>query len=460
MSTERNWSLRSRLLALLVALSTGLFTADAVQNYFSARDTRHQLSDESLRASAGLLLQLALHEIAEHGEALGVTMLQAETRPGPYDFRFQLWTPAMRAAYDNGSLDIKPLLPEGSDGFGWTTIDGSRWRSYAAWSTDHSLNIQIAQSLTQQAAIDRSTMTHSIVHMGILLLLGSGMIWWILTISIRPLRETAHSVDTRRPTDLKPVDQTGAPSEIKPLLAALNRLFERIRNTLETERRFTADAAHELRSPLAAIRSNAQVLIGARDDEERQQSSHDLIASVDRSTRIIDQLLTLARTDTTSEDFQRIEIDLADLLAEQCNEQSALAQNLGIELRTSLLPTLITGNRPLLAIMIRNLLDNALRYTPRGGSVQVSCGSRGERVQFSVADTGSGVLPEDRHRIFERFYRVLETGTAGSGLGLSIVSRIAELHNGEVTLTDGPEGKGSCFTVRFTRVPGNGATKT
>jgi two-component system, OmpR family, sensor histidine kinase QseC len=451
MSTERGWSLRGRLLTLLVALTTGLFVAGAVQNYFSARDTRRQLSDESLRASAGLLLQLAQHEISEHGEALGVSMLQTETRAGPYDFRFQLWTPAMRTAYDDGRLGTEPLLPASSDGFGWTAIDNSRWRSYVAWSADHSLSIQIAQPLTRQTAIDRSALIRSIVDMSVLLLLGSGMIWWILTISIKPLQETVRSVDARNPADLKPVDQASAPSEIKPLLAALNRLFDRIRNALETERRFTADAAHELRSPLAAIRSNAQVLIGARSDEERQQCSRDLIAGVDRSARIVDQLLILARADATPQVVRRVEVDLADLLAEQCREQSARAQSLGIDLCTSLLPTLISGDRPLLAIMIRNLLDNALRYTPRGGFVQVSCGSHGEFAQFSVADTGSGVLPEDRRRIFERFYRVLENGSAGSGLGLSIVSRIAELHDGEVTLTDGPGGKGSCFTVRFSR---------
>ena len=225
MSERGPWSLRTRLLVSLVSLTALLFAVSAIQNYLVSRETSRRLFDDSLRESAGLLLQLAHHEIAEHGQILGIELLKAETQPGPYGFLFQIWTSDMRAGYLSATLPATPLLPFNADGYGWTEIHGERWRAYATWDNVHSLQIQIAQSQRQRQALDRDALLRAVVSIALLLAVASGLIWWILTRSIRPLQLTANTVSERSEFDLRPIESVGAPAEVQPLLTALNRLL-------------------------------------------------------------------------------------------------------------------------------------------------------------------------------------------------------------------------------------------
>ena len=188
--------------------------------------------------------------------------------------------------------------------------------------------------------------------------------WAIVDATFRPLHRTTASVGERSEQDLREVDAEKAPREVQPLVMALNRLLQRIRNALQTERRFTADAAHELRTPLAAIRANAQVLIGARDQAEREATARDLLASVDRSTRLVEQLLALARADQPLHDDKLCEVDIADVAREQLAAHRSRAEQAGINLRSELASGCTRADPALLSVMVRNLLDNALRYTP------------------------------------------------------------------------------------------------
>jgi signal transduction histidine kinase len=444
-----HWSLRTRLLTALVTLAAALFGLSSVQNYLAWRDTSGRLFDGSLRGSAGLLLQLAEHEIAEHGQVLGIALLRAETSAGPYGFQFQVWTPDMQAGARSAQLPTTPLLPFTIDGFGWTTIAGERWRAYSVWNNAHTLQIQIAQPQDQRHLLDRQALLRLLVNAVILLGLAGGFIWWIVTATIRPLQQTADSVGQRSERDLGTVDTRGAPREVQPLLDALNHLLRRTAETLQKERRFTADAAHELRTPLAAIRANAQVLVAARDAAEQQGTARDLIASVDRSTRLVEQLLALARADQADNSAQQQEVDLAAITAEQLQAHAALAVRQRIALRGNLQAVQLRGDPALLAVLVRNLVDNALRYTPAGGAVQVSTATQGNWAILEVDDSGPGIPVEERQRVFERFYRVAGVRATGSGLGLSIVQRIAELHGASVSLTEGPAGAGTRVRVMF-----------
>lgn len=448
------WSLRRRLLVSLVSLMALLFVAGAVLNYLASRETSRRLFDDSLRESAGLLLQLAHHEIAEHGQMLGLAMLKAETQPGPYGFQFQVWTSDMQAGYRSAALSTTPLLPFTADGFGWAEVNGERWRAYATWDASRMLQIQIAQSQQVRQALDRAALLRAIASVVLLLAMASGLIWWILTRSIRPLQLTAQSVGERSESDLRPVDPAGAPVEVLPLVTALNRLLERIRATLQLERRFTADAAHELRTPLAAIRANAQVLVGARDAHEREATALDLIASVDRSTRLVEQLLALAKADATLRPDSIRQNDLAELAHQQVLAHMPLAARQGVRIITALAPQPVRGDPALLAVLLRNLIENALHYTPAGGEVRVSCGGDASGGWLEVADDGPGIAPEERERVFERFYRAAGQKATGSGLGLSIVWRIAELHGASVQILGGRDdaggaGQGTRFRVDF-----------
>jgi signal transduction histidine kinase len=448
--SRASWSLRSRLLALLVILSTGLLTGSATLFYMDARDASQQLFDDALKESGNLILQLAQHEVEEHGLALGVQLLHAETRAGPFEFRYQIWTDDMRSAYRSTSLPATPLMSIGAQGFDWAIVRGEKWRAYATWNATHTLQIQIVQSLKHRQALARNTLTRLVTATVLLLLLTVAVTAWIINRTVRPLRDTALSVALRSPDDLRLVDEAGAPSEVRPLLTALNHLLVRVRDALRAERRFTADAAHELRTPLAAIRTNAQVLLGARNEQEKASTAEDLMTSVDRGTRLIEQLLALARADAQGDGGARYSsVPLAELLHAQLAEHVTLAARREVALAAELQPLVIQAVPTLLTVMVRNLIDNAIRYTPAGGTVTVRCLQDAQGPQLSVVDTGPGIPETERERIFERFYRLAENGEPGSGLGLSIVQRIAELHGATIAISAGSGDQGTCITVHF-----------
>lgn len=450
------WSLRRRLLVSLVALAAVLFGGSAAQNYLAFREASSRLFDDSLRESAGLLLQLAEHEVAEHGRMLGIELLKMETRSAPYGFRFQIWTPDMQSGYVAADLPAMPFLPFGAEGLGWTDIDGERWRAFSLWNEDRTLQIQIAQRQQVRTAPLHDALLRMLASFLVLLLLAGALIWWVLTASFRPLRDTTASVRQRGEHDLSPVDDARAPREVRPLVDAINRLLQRLGASLNAERRFTADAAHELRTPLAAIRANAQVLMGARDAAERDRTARDLMASVDRSTRLVDQLLALARADRPFEASRLRDVDLAAIASEQVEAHRAAAERQDVRLTGDLDAAVLRGDPALLAVMLRNLLDNALRYTPSTGTVRVTSGRPAGVAEITVEDSGPGIPPEERQRVFERFHRLAGSGATGSGLGLSIVQRIVELHGGEVRIEEGEGGRGTRVRVRFGAPSGGG----
>ncbi|MBK9251325.1 MAG: sensor histidine kinase N-terminal domain-containing protein [Proteobacteria bacterium] len=455
MPEPRGWSLRTRLLVLLVCLAAALFGTSAVLNWRAHHEASDRLFDDSLRGSAHLLLQLAEHEMAEHGEVLGLALLQAETQPGPAGFHFQIWTPDMLAAAGagagSGSALQAPLLPFAAEveRFGWTTVNGASWRSYSTWNRPRTLHIQIAQEPTRHAALDRLALWRIAGGAAFLLAMAAVLMWVVVDATFRPLHRTAASVGERSEQDLREVDTAGVPREVRPLVDALNRLLLRIRSALQTERRFTADAAHELRTPLAAIRANAQVLVAARDQAEREATARDLLASVDRSTRLVEQLLALARADQPLHDDKLREVDLADVAREQLAVHRDRAEQCGVELRGTLQPGATRADPALLSVMVRNLLDNALRYTPPGGRITVATGAHEEGPVLTVEDDGPGIPEPERERVFERFHRLPGQKATGSGLGLSIVRRVADVHGARVAIAAGEGEKGTRVSVRF-----------
>jgi signal transduction histidine kinase len=443
------WSLRGRLLAALVALTAALFAVSAIQDFLAYRRTSERLFDDSLRQSAGLMMQLVQHEVAEHGQMLGLELLKAETQPGPYAFRFQVWTRDMQAGYLSSGGPATPFVEFGTEGFATTRIDGEDWRTYSLWNEPRTLQVQVAQRQHVRAAGQRQALLRLVASSLVLLLAATILIWWIVGASIRPLRAVAAVVHGRNDEDLSPVDETGMPREVRPLLVALNRLLERISATLAAERRFTSDAAHELRTPLAAIRANAQVLLAARDAAERERTTRDLLASVDRGARLVEQLLALAHADRPGEVVATRKVDLAGVAADQELAHRRMAERLGVQLRSQLRPAPMRGDAGLLAVMMRNLIDNALRHAPQGSRVTITTDCTMDGAELVVEDEGPGIPPAERQSVFERFYRLPGSPATGSGLGLSIVLRIVELHGGRISVADGAGGRGARIRVVF-----------
>lgn len=430
-----------------MALAAALFTVNAVQNYYAYRDASSHLFDDSMRETAGLIMQLVQHEIAEHGQMLGIQLLRAETQPGPYGFQFQVWTPDMQAGVVSAGLPTAPYVPFDTEGFAWAQINGETWRAYSTWNPARTLQVQLVQRQELRLTEDRHALLRLAVSCAVLLAVASALMWWVLGAGIRPLRQVAVSVGERSEHDLSPVDERGAPREVLPLLGALNRLLQRLASALAAERRFTADAAHELRTPLAAIRANAQVLVAARDAGERERTGRDLVASVDRSSRLVDQLLALARADQPVVRSRFRELDLAVVAAEELRAHEALAVRRGIRLDGDLEFAPLQADPALLPVLVRNLLDNALRYGRAGGCVRVLTRAVADGAELVVEDDGPGIPAGERERVFERFYRVAGAGASGSGLGLSIAQRITELHGGSIAIEEPVPGPGTRVRV-------------
>lgn len=445
---EPRWSLRSRLLALLLAMTVGLWTTSAALIYDQTIDEGARLFDESLSEAGMLLLQLAEHELDEHGPSLGVELMHAEVHRKPFDIQFQIWTAEMQAAYRTQLAPVQPFAAFDTEGFGWTEVNGVPWRTYSTWNGQRTLQMQIAEPLTRRKELSWSALAHLLTIAAVLLPLSMFLIWWILTRSLVPLRRSAASVSQRSPDDLQPVRTDDAPSEVAPLLAALNRLLNRVQDTLHRERRFTADASHELRSPLAAIRTNAQVMNAARNKAELERAGEDLLVSVDRSSRLIDQLLVLARLDARRP-HEFVEVDLPALIQQECHAQRALLGTRQVTLETELREVSIRGVPNLLGVLLRNLLDNAVRYSGPQARIAVECGPTSEGVRLVVSDDGPGIPQQEREQVFQRFYRIIGNEATGSGLGLSIVRRIAELHGATVEIQTGRGGRGTAFVLVF-----------
>lgn len=341
---------------------------------------------------------------------------------------------------------------------GYTNVvrDGRAWRVYTHVQGAHVL--QVAHALDEREAIATQTALRTLLPLaGLIPILGI-LIWHGVGWGLKPLVTMSRAVEKRRPDAMAPLVVANMPSELKPLGQSLNALLARLDEALAAQRRFTADAAHELRTPLAALKLQAEVAERASPGSQRDAAFAALATGIDRATHLVDQLLTMARLEPGAPARDAQPADLAAIVRDAVIARAALAEDKGIDLglvRTA--EAMLAADAASLATLVGNLLDNALRYTPAGGKVDVAVDRSDTEISLSVLDTGPGIPATERERVFERFYRVAETADPalapsdgkGSGLGLSIVRRIAEAHRATVELADGPDGRGLAVRVRF-----------
>jgi len=317
------------------------------------------------------------------------------------------------------------------------------------WDARHRFLVQIAERDDARREIAAGIATNLLVPLLVALAILALFVWFTIGRAIKPLARLGHEVEQLKAHNLGVLALEGAPREVIPLVRSLNALFERVRRLIDNERRFTSDAAHELRTPLEALKTQAQVAKGATDDGARQHALDRVIEGCDRTARLVNQLLTLARL----EPDQRRPTESADLRAlarEVVGELApfALAKDVEVEVRGSE-EVLVDGHADLLCVLLRNLVDNAMRYSPHGSTVSVDIDRTGDNARLIVCDEGPGIAPDERARIGERFYRVTGTGETGSGLGLSIVQRIVEIHGAQLRFEEGANATGLRVTVEF-----------
>ncbi|MFT5722489.1 MAG: two-component system sensor histidine kinase QseC, partial [Motiliproteus sp.] len=326
-------------------------------------------------------------------------------------------------------------------GFSNEQLDHYHWRSFMLHDPELNLWIKVAQRSDV-----RDELTGQIVEITLLpLLLTIPLLGLLIAVivrrGLRPLRLVSDQVETRNPDHMEPLDSSRVPAEIHNVVDAVNALLARLKQAIERERRFTADAAHELRTPLAAIRIHAQNL---RQQLLQQALSpatsapDHIITGIDRMTHAVEQLLTLSRLEFSSQ-TPMVPLDLSRVMR-QCLADLvplALDRSQDIELHAPD-ACLIDGNAASLVMLCRNLLDNAIRYTPEQGQIQVSCSEQDGKIWISVADTGPGIPVAERTRVLQRFYRLANQTINGSGLGLSIVQQVVDQHRATLSLHTSP----------------------
>jgi two-component system sensor histidine kinase QseC len=436
-----------RLLGAVLAAVAAVWLVTAVLSYRDARRQIDELLDAHLAQAAALLVAQASHELDE---------IETEHSPAlhPYGHRvaFQVWERGRTLRVHSADAPDTRLSPE-TEGFSDSEAGGRRWRVFSTWTRKRRLLIQVGEERAAReqlaAAIARNILTPMVLALPVL----GGLVWLGVRWGTRPLAILSRQAMQRDPTNLAPFGVVDPPAEVAPLVESLNRLLARVRSSIEGERRFTADAAHELRTPIAAVRAHAEVALAAAGEPERRVALESIIVGCDRAAHGIDQLLTLARLDP-GDAGPGDRCDLRDVAKQVLADVApmALARGVEVELAADTAMT-INGHAPLLAILVRNLVDNAIRYGGPGGGVRVHVVRDGAIVRLVVCDDGPGVPAAERATLGERFRRLPGSGETGSGLGLSIVKRIAELHRAVVRFEPGPGGRGLSVVVEFPGAP-------
>jgi len=363
-----------------------------------------------------------------------------------YDFVVQVWSLDGIRVYLSRPHAVLPDIT--TLGFSTvTTREGGRWRVFGVQAVTRVIQVAQPMSVREQRAAELALQT--LKPFALLLPVLALVIWIAVGHALEPLRRLTAQVKSRRVNALDALPATQLPDEVQPLVLALNDLLGRLRAALERERAFMADAAHELRTPLTALYLQTGMLARASSEAEREAAMSTLAAGVQRAIRLVEQMLALARQEPRA-DSQPVPVRLDELAREIVAELVPLADAGRIDLGVAAAqPATVTADPDALRTLLRNLIDNAVRYTPAGGRVDVTVESSATGARVTVTDDGPGIPAEERARVLDRFYRRAGTTATGSGLGLAIVKAIADAHGATVSLTDGPAGKGLAVTVAF-----------
>lgn len=440
-------SLQARLLALLLSLVTGVWLGAAVMTWVDARHELNELLDGHLAQAAALLVVQQTTADEDDGVADAPSLHKYAPKVA-----FQV--------FHEGQLVMRSsnagTAPMSAKARGFSTVrlgEDSEWRVFGTRGSESDVQVYVGEQTASRNSILWAVLRGALLPLVFAMPLLALLLWWAVRQGLAPLRHLSQALGQRRPQALEPVVLGDVPSEIQPLVLALNTLFERIDAMVASERRFTADAAHELRTPIAAIRAQAQVALGAGPDSaQRDHALQVTLAGCDRATRLVEQLLTLARLEATSGSAAgpAATVDLSAVTRRVAADlaPAALVRRQTLELDAAV-PCVVAGNDMLIGVLVRNLIDNALRYSPDGACIHVQVAVEAGQPALRVEDSGPGMSAPEMARLGERFFRVLGQAQPGSGLGWSIVKRIADVFGAQVQVSRSPRLGGLAVAVRW-----------
>ena len=428
-------SIRDRLLwtFAIVVLLTGI--AATYMTFISARGQVDSLLDMQLKQVA---ISLESHVAAEQ-------RIQRQVERNEEQFVVQWIDRETQRVHV--SHKITPFPYSEQTGFSTIRHDGETWRLYTLVA-DRTIIVS-AQPTDIRVGLAFSSALHILQPLVLLLPFLAIAVWLVVGQGLSSLNRTAKFVAQRSPTSLAPIPTQGLPQEALGLVNALNGLLTRLQESLESQRRFASDAAHELRTPLTALKLQIQLAERAKTPEAQHKAFSRLHEGIERATRLVQQLLTIARLDPDATQKPFVAVALEKVLQSTHDELSVVAEQKAITITTDLQATTVNGMEDALKLLVTNLTDNAIRYTPEGGKIRLRVTQVNNRAVIEISDNGPGIAAEERDRIFDRFYRALGTKTQGHGLGLAIVKRIVELHQGEIRVEDGLEDRGTTMRIEL-----------
>lgn len=459
-------SIRRFLLSGILALVSASLAVSALIGYLEASHEMEELFDARLAQSARITNQLLGRYLEQNGElpANGTVYQEWEqSNPEPWqkDKSFNLrgedreLTPFghefernlyFQLLSEQGGILLRspsaPSQPLGAlaPGFNSVTKDNHEWRTFTLYNQDAETWLIVAERDDERSELASKMATLTMLPLLITLPFLLGLLWWLISRGLAPLRQLAQAIGERHPANLSPLTLKIRAQELTPLTNEINRLMHALADTIEREKQFTNEAAHELRTPLAVLRIHSENALAAEDAETRQHSLQKMLLALDRSDRLLRQLLTQARIDN-QQGLELTELNLNQLLQGTLATLAPIAlkkdQQLSLEGTEQLT---VMGQATLLELMFSNLIDNALRYTQAQGEIVVEACQEGHRVRVDIRDNGPGIPTAALSRLCERFFRVNPQQGDGVGLGMAIVSRIAQLHGADLDIHNRPEG--------------------
>lgn len=449
-------SIRLQLLVGLLVVIMGLALIEAAWSY---RDTYHEteeIFDAHLAQYARTIHNLLVNQIPELPEPPLVWPLPLEVDEygHPYErkLNFQVWRDGSLLAYSAAAPPDRSYAPL-SPGYSTIRLGSDSWRVFNLSDRDHGLMIQVAERGDVRGEMAELIARRTLGKSMTLIPLTALLIVWLVGRGLAPLGDLDREIARRNARRLNPLSLVALPTELQPVVGTINDLMARLEQALAQERRFTSDAAHELRTPLGLVRLQVEELSRMATPQEREEAQIRLLHGVDRLSRTVTQMLQLARLEQAPGALPLGTLDLRTVVAAQIAELAPIAlekyQEVGLDAPED--PCLLDGYAEALAVMSRNLLDNAIRYTPQGGRINVSIQTAGPYWLLIIEDDGPGIPEALRQRVWERFFRPPGLDEPGSGLGLSIVRQVLDLHRGEALLATGADGRGLRVEIRLPR---------
>ncbi|MCO6388513.1 sensor histidine kinase [Aliihoeflea sp. 40Bstr573] len=445
-------SMRTRLLLILLLTTGAVWLSAAAWIYWSTQARVEQVLDARLREAARMVDSLITDHRIEIATAAGaIEGLEVETmtdEPYSHQLSCQIWSLAGTLV---GRSEAAPRerLASNDDGFSQTTIKGETWRVYTVLNSDRGVQVMVGDNLQVRQSLVNDVMTGTLLPMTVVLPIAGLLTWLSVQRGMRPLDRMAGLLGQRHAADLRPVDLPDAPGELRPALDAINGLFGRVAGAREREKSFTAFAAHELKTPLAGLKTQAQIALASDDPEIRRHALEQIAGGVDRSSRLVRQLLDLAAVDANEERETISPADPGAIVRDSVQSVESLAARRGvtIDLEGAHART-VSCDRALATTALRNIVENAVLHSPAGGRVRIVIASSSQESRFEVIDAGPGMSDDDLAHARERFWRGASRDGVGSGLGLAIVDTIMRRVGGHLTLANEKRG-GFRATLHF-----------